>query len=114
MTIPDGIFFDMDSRRLSTQARLLLIDCFRRANRQYPTPVEDLATRRAIRIVYRDGCLGMTRPAFVKARNELLKAGFLGRVRNENGKVPVTTGNLERDQRRQFARDWFWIGEACF
>lgn len=112
MIIPDGIFLDMDSRRLSPQARLLLLDCIRRANRQYPTPVEDLKTKLVIRIVYRDGRLGMTRPAFVKARQELLRAGYLSQYRNENVKGLVCTGNIDRDGRRGYARDWFWLGAA--
>lgn len=95
MTIPDGLFFDMDSRRLSPQARLLLVDCFRRANRQYATPVETLGETRAIRIVYREGALGMTRPAFQKARKQLLQTGFLRQYRSPKDNA--------------VNRDWYWL-----
>lgn len=97
MTIPDGLFIDMESRNLPPNARLLLLDCFRRANKQYPTPVVDLKTKRALRIVYRDGRLGMSRRAFTKARKNLMQSGFLSRVREE--------------KQDRLIRDWFWLSE---
>jgi hypothetical protein len=98
MNVPDKLFIDMESRKLSANARLLLIDALRRANRQYPSPIDDLKTKRAIRLVYRDGHIGMTRPAFVKARTELRQAGFLARYRDE--------------KTNRTNRDWFWLQSA--
>lgn len=98
MNIPDGIFFDMDTHGLSSSARLLLLDCFRRANLQYPTPVEDLKDPRAIRVVYREGRLGMTRPAFSKARKQLMRAGFLKTWKSDKTSKPN--------------RDWYWLKSA--
>lgn len=98
MTIPDSLFIDMESHGLPPHARLLLLDCIRRANRQYPSPVEDLKTKRAIRIVYRDGRLGMSRLAFNKARKNLMAAGYLSRARDED--------------RNKMSRDWFWLQSA--
>jgi hypothetical protein len=98
MTIPDALFTDMESRNLPPHARLLLLDCIRRANRQYPSPIEDLKTKRALRVAYRDGRLGMSRMAFVKARKQLIATGFLSRRRDEN------SGRLNRD--------WFWLQAA--
>lgn len=98
MNIPDGLFFDMDTQKLSAHGRLLLIDCLRRANKQYAEVVEDLSEPRAIRLIWSQGNCGMTRPAFAKARKELMRAGFLKRFQHPKTKKP--------------SRDWFFLRAA--
>lgn len=100
MYIPDGLFFDMDTSRLSPHARLLMLDCCHRACRQYPSHASDLRISRPLCVRWGEGRLGMSRPAFAKARQELCAAGFLGRHRNER------TNKLQRDWFVLLARYW--------
>lgn len=98
MTIPDHLFSAMDNHHLTPQARLLLVDCIRRALFHYPGIGDNIHTARPIRVAWRDGRLGMTRPRFAAARKELMRAGFLRSYYNER------TAKAERD--------WFVFQDA--
>jgi hypothetical protein len=92
MNIPDGLWVTMESDGLSPHARLLLLDCLRRAARAYPAG-DDLRTARPICVRWSDARLGMTRFMFARSRAELCRAGHLRRSYDERSNKAL--------------RDWF-------